>query len=337
MAQELLKTLLKTSQFEGIEEVPWSEVQPNEKKTLIVNGEFDVDFICLYGKCHKFFAEGTVQRLFSHYTGAFVRPYIMRLQGSSVGAVLVLLDVKPFKIGISLVEHRTLCEETEGIYDDSTPKSLNKRHQKLVIEVQKKVENLQGKTFPFRDFKTEICKYFSDFDIACFQFGQKQPFDSCLEMLKDLSSEIQLDLAIGFESTIEGKYICASSEGANIGECFYPMFLSQIAGSLLLNEKHAARTMFGSRRMVCYSTLHHMRKFEKFQLNLKNNLEESVEVYDRRGDTTKAADEFEYFLRVKILERITELAAKVHPLVEKSKLRVESYFSIEVNQKGNVC
>jgi hypothetical protein len=120
-AREVLKSLLRTSVHESMEDLQWSDLSAQEKRTCMADGTFDVDFCAFSGLVEVLLSDQTLCGILSNLVGTFVKsPYNQRLNGYKYQKVLVICDIKPFKLALTLNEchpedeQNLIHEDNEG-------------------------------------------------------------------------------------------------------------------------------------------------------------------------------------------------------------------------------
>lgn len=333
MAEEFFRTILKSQDFEATEDLSWESLDAAERRNIVENIAYDVDFCLVYGPCTTIMTDRTVAAIFSNLSGSFLRkPFIQNLSGSPIGRILVIVDAKPFRIGLSIGKKEG-TEDDEELFSpfenqlDENPENVSG----FIQEVVRRLQNHLGNSFPFRDVQKILLDQLGQFDLAFFQFGQKQPLPLFIEQFQYLNPSLKLCVALGMETYLGNFVLCCEPFGISVGESFFPLFLSQKAGSILLTEKNANKALPGSFRLVCYNTSHHRRKFFPFELDLKSGLEELNDFFDCDGQAGTPVGKFIELLRMKIFQNITMIASNVHQLVGNSKIRLERYFLLEID------
>lgn len=334
MAEDLLLSIMKTKEFEGKEELCWRELTRNEKLTMLAEAQFDIDFFCLFGPCESIFNADSILEYVSNLTGKFVeKSYLQRLQGCPIKCAVILAELKPFKLGLVIDEESTEEEETMVLVE---PESNNSgRHSAFLQQISSIIQPQAKGMLPFRDIRNCVINNFLKFEIVLFQFGQKQPLDLFLRLQKDIPTGVRVAVAMGMEFSQQDSTVLTSPNSFAVGETFYPMFLSQQAGSLLFPRNHAKKLLTSSQRLVSYSTLHHQRKFINFQIDL-NGLESPEQVW--RSQTSENDSELcrlTQSLRGTVIRLLNEINTQLQPMLSRAKCRLENYFEIEKESAGN--
>jgi hypothetical protein len=333
MAENLIRSMLKGTQHENMEEITWEELNAQEKRECLGSAAVDIDFTLFSSQCLHLLAEPFVNLLLSNVSGTVVmRPYIQKLHGCPFTSILILANSQPWKIGICLTDSEE--DEEKLILDDQPCKVSGKRYSNFIMEIAAKLEHEKGKTHPFRQIKTILLNLFSEFEICIFQFGQKQPLESFMQQVQNVSNHVRVFVALGMEMGVEDHFLCVAPEKIALGECFFPMLLSQRAGCIMLPSKHSRKLCPDSHRLVVYSTLHHNRKFYSYLLDLKNIASTDWARQFDSLDIENAASSFISHLRIQMLDKIDSFQRNIHPMLRQAKLRVENYIELKQSAKG---
>jgi hypothetical protein len=247
-AKELLKSLLRTTVHENTEDLDFCALEKHEKRLCLSNGVFDIDFCAFSGLTEQVLNDAALGKLLSNLSGTFVKyPYCQRLNGYRHQKVLVICDIKPFKLALSLDEpiqedEQELTQIEAKEVDDNLQQSNFSRNVTELLSFDR------GRTFAFRDIREKLISTFCGFEIICFQFGQKQEIENFLAHVEKLDSNTKLGVALGLELFLNDFMLLATPENTSVGECFYPMLLSCKAGSLLCPTKQAAKFVQNSKR-----------------------------------------------------------------------------------------
>jgi hypothetical protein len=249
-AKELLKSLLRSSVHETTEDLPWSQLSAQEKRTCLSNGTFDIDFCAFSGLVEHVLSDQAVLGLLSNLPGTFVKsPYSQRLYGYRYQKVLVICDIRPFKLALTINE--CLAEDDQNLMQTEEKESLEPIDDSTFTRNVSDLLGMEkGRTFAFRDVRTKISTLFHGFELICFQFGQKQEIEIFLAHVEKMDSQVKLSVAVGMEVFLNGYFLSATPENISVGECFFPMLLSRSAGSILCPSKHAKRFASRSQRQV---------------------------------------------------------------------------------------
>jgi hypothetical protein len=89
-------------------------------------------------------------------------------------------------------------------------------------------------------------------------------------------------------------------------------------------------------RFICYSTMHHSRKFFNYVLEtgeIETNNEGTESFLQEK---TAASASFVFALRQLVLRKVAELQAQVVPLLKGTKLRIENYIGIELSEGEDI-
>lgn len=247
-AKELFRTILKSSTQENCEDIHWEPLESHQKRECLNNGIFDVDFCAVSGLTQQLLNDRMVQHLLANSSGTFVRhPYTQRLHGYRLQKVLVICDIQPFKIAVSLNEN---LEENESDFVqplEEKPEN-SAQNSSFIRNVASLLETVKGRTFPFRDLKVKIESNFEGFELILFQFGQKQEVDLFLTHVEKMSNQVQLTIALGLELFLNNFLLLVTPENLSVGECFFSMLLSPSAGSILLGAAQASKVIPNSKR-----------------------------------------------------------------------------------------
>lgn len=247
-AKELFRSMLKTSVHENTEDIQWETLEASEKRACLTNSFFDVDFVAISGLAQSIVADNMVQLLLANTSATFVKnPYVQRLHGYRLQKVLVICDLKPFKLAVSLND---ALEE-----DESAIIQAEEENQENVVEncnFAKNVSDLlgmdKGRTFAFRDLKVKVQSAFEGFELVIFQFGQKQEIAHFLTHAEKIGPNVSMTVALALEVYLKDYLLMVTPENISVGECFFSMLLSHQAGSLLLGSKHASKIALNSKR-----------------------------------------------------------------------------------------
>jgi hypothetical protein len=249
-AKEVLKSLLRTSVHESSEDLDKSPLNPQEKRQCLSNGTFDIDFCAFSGLAENILNDPALSRILSNLSGTFVKsPYNQRLNGYRHQKVLVICDIKPFKLALSVTEGYAenddeLTQVEGGEVENDMQQSSFAKNVADLLDLEK------GKTFAFRDIKSRVSTAFHGFELICYQFGQKQDIELFLAHVDKMGPETKLGVAVGLELFLDKFMLLCAPENVSIGECFYPMLLSRDAGSILCPLKHAIKFAQNSKRCV---------------------------------------------------------------------------------------
>jgi hypothetical protein len=248
-AKEVLKSILRTSIHETTEDLQWTNLTEQEKRTCLANGLFDIDFCAFSGLTDEILNDVAVYGMLSNLCGTFVKsPYIQRLNGFKNPKVLVICDIKPFKLALTLNE--SFSEDDQNLVQEENEEEEEQHLQRSTF--MKRVSDLldcdKGRTFAFRDVKSKISSVFRGFELICFQFGQKQELDNFVTRVEKMGSKVRLNVAVGLEVFLDGYLLLTTPENLSIGECFFPMLLSKKAGSVLCSSKNAVKFSSKSKR-----------------------------------------------------------------------------------------
>jgi hypothetical protein len=85
---------------------------------------------------------------------------------------------------------------------------------------------------------------------------------------------------------------------------------------------------------VCYSTIHHARKFTKCTFDTTHIEEQPTEDDSVTKATSQACQNFVWILRQLIMHKVAEFRANVLPLFKGAKLRIENYLDAQINEGG---
>jgi hypothetical protein len=77
MAENLIRSMLKGTQHENMEEITWEELNAQEKRECLGSAAVDIDFTLFSSQCLHLLAEPFVNLLLSNVSGTVVmRPYV---------------------------------------------------------------------------------------------------------------------------------------------------------------------------------------------------------------------------------------------------------------------
>src|SRR5690606_32277389 len=156
----------------------------------------------------------------------------------------------------------------------------------FIAQVKELLEHLKGQCMPFRDIRQNLMFLFGNFNLTVFQYGQKESYEEFVNSVSLLPSSVKLFIALGMESKIRNSFVAVAPNGLSVGECFFPLFLAQEAGSILLGKKHAAKLSPNSLRFIIYNSMHHQRKHLSYLLDFKHRDEENDTYYELDSDDT---------------------------------------------------
>lgn len=247
-SSELLRSLLRSTVQENSDDLQWAGLEITEKRSCLSSGRFDIDFAAFSGLSEELLNEPAIAGMLSNLSGTFVKyPYVQRLHGYRLQKVLVLCDMKPFKLALSLNEAAEEDDEKfENCESEENEKaSSNAGYLKNVADL---IADDKGRTFPYREMKSKICSVFQGFELICYQFGQKQRMEDFVAQVKNVASTVKIGVAVGLELFLKDYILLVTPEHISIGECFYSMFLSQQAGSILCTSKQAEKLLKNSHR-----------------------------------------------------------------------------------------
>lgn len=90
-----------------------------------------------------------------------------------------------------------------------------------------------------------------------------------------------------------------------------------------------------SLRLVCYSTLHHIRKFTKFTLDTAAE-DFSLDDQTTYGEEKSSLDRFLNYLRHSVLRKLAEFRENILPHLKETKLRIENYIELSLENDGKL-
>lgn len=332
MASNILRSILKGRNQENAEEFIFEDLTASEKRTAIANSEFDIDFCLFCGLGSTVLQDTNINGILSNATGSIVaRPYAMKIYGCPFSSIVVLANASPWKIGLCMPD--TTEDDSAVVISDSESKPLRKKYAQFIMECSSRLGDTQGRNYPYRQLRDILLEQFSDFEMACFQFGQKQAVECFRSQFSSLSTGIKLFVALGMEIGLQDYFIGVTPEKIPVGECFYPMLFSQKIGSVVLPERHAKKFLSNSNRLVVYSTMHHCRKFTSHKFDLKYSAIEWNHYVDT-ASCINSCNSFLSCLKLFILEKLDLFQKSVHPMFRSSKLRVETYVELKVTPQG---
>lgn len=117
---------------------------------------------------------------------------------------------------------------------------------------------------PFRDFSAIMNEKFGNYRLAFFGYGQKQPIPDFLRLLGPENPNIELDIALAVEGSVEGLFLLGKR--GSIQMDFYSQLLSSSVGNFM--SKKSLLSVPGSFRSVVYNTSHHRLVHAKKTLKL---------------------------------------------------------------------
>lgn len=247
-AQELLRSLLRSSNHETRDELTWSELDSLEKRTCLASSSFDIDFCAFSGLANDILNDKGISGWLSNLLGTFVKnPYIQSLNGYKYSRVLVICEIKPFKLALTLNENSN-DDEPDLIEEEQKEKKIHQQQSNFIKNVSDLLGAEKGRTVAFRDIKATLCTIFLGFELICFQFGQKQEIENFLTHAEKIDDKVKISIALGMEVFLDNNILMAAPENIPVGECFYPMLLSRRAGSILCSSKHSLKFAERSRR-----------------------------------------------------------------------------------------
>lgn len=246
--KELLRSLLRTTVHENCEDLDWTPLEPTEKRTCLSLGEFDIDFCAFSGIAEALLNDRAIASVLSAISGTFVKqPYVQRLHGYRLQKVLVICDMKPFRLALSTNEIAAESED-QLIQEENLEKGDLMDHCNYSKNVANLLANDKGRTYPFREIRTKISSLFKGFELVCFRFGQKQDIKDFLTHVQNLDFSTKVGVAIGLELSLPQFVLLVTPENISVGECFFSMFLSSQAGSVLCSSKQASKLISNSNR-----------------------------------------------------------------------------------------
>ena len=180
-------------------------------------------------------------------------------------------------------------------------------------------------TMTCRDALQFIEEHFANAMIAIFRYGQKQPLDEMKNLVKRLSGEGTVDLAMGTEIHVPGKFItgCYSSALKFNAKCYSNLGSKISCNYIVSGTGNADAVVKGSHRVVLYNTLQHSKRALNLGLCLKDQIC-SQNIIDGVSNAMEAN-----------MKRTTNLLLLQNAL-SASKLRLEMYIMMGPNEDLNI-
>lgn len=177
MAEEFFRTILKSQDFEATEDLNWEALDASDRRNILENITYDVDFCLVYGSCNTIMADRTVAAIFSNLSGSFLKkPFIQNLSGSPIGKILVIVDAKPFRIGLCIGQREAHENEEELFSLVETQSDESSENVKgFMQEIVRRLQNYLGNSFPFRDIQKILLEQLTPFDLAFFNLDKSSP------------------------------------------------------------------------------------------------------------------------------------------------------------------
>lgn len=320
MEENFLQSLLRTSQDAGIEIIAWKTCEAVEIVEAYDNAKVDIDYILLTGICKDLIISKPVEKLLSNCSGIFSKlHHVDAYRKDKRRKLFKICDIKPLSIALDIFQQ---IDEIEEEFNQFSPVYEHGLESSAYEDINEELAKLTKMgSVPFRTVQENLLSLVPNLRIAVYQYGQKQPLDSFLSLIEKPSNDIEVEIALGIELEMKDFVLLASKEGTIIGKEFFPLFLSQQAGSIQQKED-SIKDVNGSGcyRLSVYNTTHHSRKNFVNKIRL-SELKESSENLLWRFSTMATTFLLKY-------------SKELLPHWQRNKLRLEGYFPVG-NNNGN--
>ena len=269
MDENFFNSIKRSKEEIGKETIAFQPCSTKELVECFDSSVYDVDYVLLSGKCKTVLLGKTIESLLSNCYGQFKRAHKIRAFRKANRILIKFLDLRPFSIALDMKE--TSVAEGEEESKDVFIQMQTEEYDFLSLNDLNRL--LDGLTslgeIPFRTVQAKLLELMPEVRIALVQYGQKQPVEYFSAMMKDIEENIDMEVAIGIELELLDSILVASNHGINIGNDFYPLFLSPSIGSIL--QKQESIKDIGKEncfRMCLYNTSFHERKSFKHKIRL---------------------------------------------------------------------
>lgn len=317
--------------------VPLRALDMAEKKQLLATAPFDIDFFCVTLKGNSVLEEPDMKTYFSASQCRFYKSTALRIvRTSNFQKALILGEIGEFKFAVPVFKEENDTEEMDSLemeFERNIPVEGHMKVKALVDILDTKLKDLDHSVIPFREFKDVFLKHFFSLPCCVYQYGQKQPLEDFMKFFPNLfkNQTAILDIAIAMEINKPGSVLLTSNDSRNMNE-FYSFLLSKSYGNVLLKDKRRCQQLVeGSHRVCVYNTFYHTaRKFD-YEIKILNK-DLSISEKTKTDDKTDKMELLQNLFYTNILESVTEnvqvIKEKIFPAIAESKLRIESYFSV---------
>lgn len=323
--QDLVSHYIRdSSKLSQSDDLPWKLLDRESVSQSIERSNYDVDFLSITGSAKEIVEDINIETLISAGRSKIFKKCSLKfLKGSLAKMVLIFAECGDYLLGM-LIEDNIPVDSNEytsviDIEDDNIDACENLTSSKIYRRlINNRLLKANTNSIAYRDVLNFIKEYFLSDNLVLYRYGQKQRFQSCQEIITNLSKSYHVDVAIAIEMPYQDYFLslgCGSS--VPVKTKFYSNLLSNIACNFIIKSSNEAQSAIkNAYRVVGYNSIQH----RKLEYQKKINFTDL--------DTFSVPEKMSTWLLPFFKNYYADILTLYTQNIDSNKLRIEAYCNV---------
>lgn len=269
----------------GTLEIPWDEVDDQEKAQLLETLQWDIDYFSVFGTLSSLLENPSIESLLTGLSGKILRKTFTRsLYSKKYSKLKVFAIVGAYYIGEPILrrdeEEESIELEAENsacrILDEDNEEGHNDKNIDFLLDT--KLSKCIPGNNAYKFMKISLLKELGDLKVCLKRNGQKDcSVETFYSTLQALTSFFDVEIALALEINKEHNYLAVKADSFSPSS-LYPLFLS--ARAVNVYGCKSIPSIHNSYKYSIYNTSQHIRKHCNYTINFsckERNYKEAIQ------------------------------------------------------------